>query len=118
MTSSRTHTSFTLQVGIIALTVITALIHLSLNFPDPVFILNGLGYLILLAALYLPIPQVERYQNLVRWGLIGYTALTVVVWIAIGLRTPLGYITTADEVLLILLLLFEAQRSHQHLTRT
>lgn len=117
MTSSGTYTNFVLQVSIIALTVITALIHFTLNFPDPVFILNGLGYLTLLAALYLPIPQVERYQNLVRWGLIGYAALTVVLWIAIGLRTPLGYVTTADEVALILLLLFEAQRSHKHLTR-
>lgn len=85
---------------------------MSLNFPDPVFILNGLGYLTLLAALYLPIPQLSPYRHIVRWLLIGYTALTVILWIAIGLRTPTGYVTTADEVVLILLLLFEARRSH------
>lgn len=84
---------------------------MSLNFPDPVFILNGLGYLALLAALYLPIPQLVPYRHIVRWALVGYTALTVLLWLAIGLRTPLGYITTADEVVLILLLLLEARRS-------
>jgi hypothetical protein len=112
MTSSDAPANVTLQIGIIVLTLITAVVHMSLNFPDPVFILNGLGYLTLLAALYLPIPQLSPYRHIVRWLLIGYTALTVILWIAIGLRTPTGYVTTADEVVLILLLLFEARRSH------
>jgi hypothetical protein len=111
MTSSRTPTDIALQIGIIILTLITAFVHLSLNFPDPVFILNGLGYLTLLAALYLPIAQLVPYGHNVRWLLIGYAALTVILWLAIGLRTPTGYITTADEVVLILLLLLETRRS-------
>ncbi|MDX6382251.1 MAG: hypothetical protein QOI57_3275 [Rubrobacteraceae bacterium] len=111
MTSSSAPTNVPLRIGIVALTLITALVHLSLNFPDPVFILNGLGYLTLLAALYLPIPQLAPYRNVVRWVLIGYTALTVILWLAIGLRNPIGYITTLDEVVLILLLLLEARRS-------
>lgn len=112
MTSTSTFTNVVLRAGIIALTLGTAFIHLSLNFPDPVFILNGLGYLGLLAALYLPIPQVTHYRNLTRWVLIGYTALTLMLWFAIGLRTPIGYITAAVEAALILLLLLEAYRSH------
>jgi hypothetical protein len=32
-----------LRVGIVLLTMATALIHLQLAFPDPAFILNGLG---------------------------------------------------------------------------
>ena len=52
MTTSRASTNTVLRVGIALLTLATALIHLQLNFPDPAFILNGLGYLTLLAALY------------------------------------------------------------------
>lgn len=111
MTSSSTSANAALRIGIVVLTVITALVHLSLNFPDPVFILNGLGYLTLLAALYLPIAQVAPYRSLVRWVLIGYTTLTVILWLAIGLRTPTGYLTTLDEVVLILLLLLDARGS-------
>lgn len=110
MPSSSTPINVALRVGIVALTIITALIHLSLNFPDPMFILNGLGYLALLAALYLPIPRVAHYRNLVRWVMIGYTALTLVLWVVIGMRTPIGYISAADEAALILLLLLEAYR--------
>jgi hypothetical protein len=60
MPSSNTSASVVLRVGIVPLTLGTASIHLSLNFPDLGFILNGLGYLTLLAALYLPVPQIER----------------------------------------------------------
>jgi hypothetical protein len=101
-------TDAALRAGIIALTLATAFIHLQLAFPDPVFILNGLGYLALLAALYL--PQLARYRNLMRWVLVGYAALTVLLWILIGARTPIGYIDKAIEVALISLLLLEARR--------
>lgn len=100
-----------LQIGIIVLTLCTALIHLQLNFPDPMFILNGLGYLALLAALYLPISQLQDYWHLVRWTLVGYTALTIFLWILFGARTPIGYIDKLVEVALILLLLIESRRS-------
>ena len=110
MTTSRTPTDNALRGGIVLLTLATALIHLQLAFPDPVFILNGLGYLALLAALYVPIPQVARYRNAVRWVLIGYTALTLFLWILIGARTPIGYTVAAIEVALIALLLLEARR--------
>jgi hypothetical protein len=76
------------------------------------FILNGLGYLALLAALYLPIPQLTPYRRIVRWLLIGYAALTFVLWLAIGVRNTIGYVSAADEAALILLLLLEACRSH------
>lgn len=55
-----------LRIVVILLTLATAIIHLQLNFPDPIFILNGLGYLGLIAALSLPIPQLEDYQGAVR----------------------------------------------------
>jgi hypothetical protein len=111
MTASRTPADAALRAGIVLLTLGTALIHLQLDFPDPVFILNGLGYLTLLAALYLPIPRITHYWNIVRWVLVGYAALTIFLWILIGARTPIGYIDKAIEVALIALLLLEVRRS-------
>ena len=99
-----------IRIGVAVLTLMAAIVHLSLLFPDPVFILNGIGYLTLLAALYLPITLLVPYQRAVRWTLIGYAALTILAWVAIGERTPLGYSTTAGEVALIALLLIEGRR--------
>ena len=110
MSTARTSTDATLRAGIILLTLATALIHLQLAFPDPVFILNGLGYLALLAALYLPVAPLARYRNIVRWALIGYAALTIFLWILLGARTSIGYLDKAIEIALILLLLLEARR--------
>jgi hypothetical protein len=90
---------------VIVLTVITAAVHFTLLFPDPVFTLNALGYLALLGALMLPIPQLAGRRRVVRLALAGYAALTILFWVAIGERTALGYLTTLDEVALVALLL-------------
>jgi hypothetical protein len=113
MTAARSSEDSVLRIGVAMLTLATALIHLQLNFPDPVFILNGLGYLALLAALFLPLPQIARYRNAVRFVLIGYVALTIFLWVLIGERSPIGYIDKTIEVGLILLLLIEARRSRR-----
>ena len=115
MSISRTTGETTLRVGIVVLTLATALIHLQLAFPDPAFILNGLGYLALLAALYLPHPRVARYRNLLRWILVGYAALSILLWIFLGARTPIGYIDKAIEISLIALLLLEARNARSSL---
>ncbi len=111
MSTSSARTNTILRAGIVLLTLATALIHLQLNFPDPVFILNGLGYLALLAALYLPVPRLARHRDTTRWTLIGYTALTIFLWVLFGARTPIGYTDKIIEISLIALLLFEARHS-------
>ena len=104
-----------LQVGIILLTVSTAAIHFSLVFPSVLFILNGFGYLTLLATLYLPIPQLTGYRHLLRWALMGYTVLTVVLWVIMGSRLPIAYVNKAVEIVLIVLLGVESrQNTSQH----
>jgi hypothetical protein len=110
-TAPQSAADIAIRIGVVVLTLIAAIVHLSLLFPDPVFILNGLGYLTLLAALYLPIPRLGPHRRLVRWTLIGYAMLTILAWVAIGERTMLGYSTTADEVALIVLLLIEGRRT-------
>jgi hypothetical protein len=77
----------------------------------PGFIIGGLVYLALLAALYLPLAQLERYRNVVRWVLIGFTALSIFLWVLLGDRTAIGYTAKAIEVALILLLLLDARGS-------
>jgi len=92
-----------LQIGIVVLAVATALIHLTLLFPDPVFILNCLGYLTLTAVYFL--PQFKAYHGRVRWVFMGFAAVTILAWVAIGTpRTTLGYITKVIELALIALL--------------
>ena len=114
MTATPSSENSVLRIGIAVLTLATALIHLQLNFPDPVFILNGLGYLALLAALFVPIPQIARYRNALRLVLVGYAALTILLWVLVGARTPIGYIDKGIEVVLISLLLLDALRSRPH----
>jgi hypothetical protein len=103
-------TDVAIRTGVILLTLFAAAIHLSLLFPDPAFILNGLGYLTLLAALYLPISWLAPHRRVVRWALIGYATLTILLWVVIGERTLLGYSTTASEVALVGLVVLEGRR--------
>lgn len=102
-----------IQIGISLLTLATALIHLSLLFPDVLFILNGLGYLTLLAAYWLA----PGYRNIVRLALLGYALVTILAWVAIGDKSwpagALGYLAKGIELLLIALLLLDRQRSVQ-----
>ncbi|MEA4906595.1 MAG: hypothetical protein GYA17_04150 [Chloroflexi bacterium] len=98
-----------IDAGIILLTIATGLIHLSLNFAmgrfDAIFTLNGLGYLGLLAGLYLPLPVAQDNRRLVRFALLGFALLTIVLWIFLGQPyTTLGFITKAIEVVLVILL--------------
>ena len=69
------------------------------------FYLNGAGYIALLIALYL--PQLARWQRLARSGLIGYTLLTIVLWVLIGEHNPLAYADKLIEVLLVVVLVLE-----------
>ena len=61
MSTPRSAPDAAIRAGVVLLTLIAAVIHLSLLFPDPAFILNGLGYVMLLAALYLPIAKNRRF---------------------------------------------------------
>jgi len=65
---------------IILLVLVTAVLHLAAAFdrilfpagvPDPLFLLNGLGYLGLLGAFFLPIPFFQQRHKLVWQVLFG-----------------------------------------------
>ena len=93
-----------LQIGIILLVIYAAIVHITLSFPDVMFILNGLGYLGLAGALFLALPFFKDHRRQVRYILLGYTCLTVVLWGIMGERSLLGLSTTLLEALLVVLL--------------
>ena len=96
--------------GIILSGLATAFLHLSLFSEmglDPI-VLNGLGYLALLGAYFLPIPFFQERRNLVWWALLGYTVLTFILWILLGDKnfvpgtsSAIGYYAKAAELFLI-----------------
>lgn len=77
--------------AIIILTLITAILHLAAAFdkelfpegPDPLFILNGLGYLGLMGAYFLPISFFQQKHELVRRGYILFAIVTIAAWVFI-----------------------------------
>jgi len=139
----------TLQIVIIALAVITALVHLQrgigmslggfggggrpggsppgpppgggsggfnifqlLPLPLPIlFLINGIGYLVLVTALYL--PALAWYRPIVRVLLMLFAAGTIVMYFLVnGFRlNPLGIADKIAEVTLIVLLFIDGRRS-------
>ncbi len=95
---------------IILLTLATAAIHISLLFPDVVFILNGLGFITLAAAYFLPIPFLAHRRKWVALAYMGYTLLTILLWVAIGERSTLGYLTKVIEIALLIGLWIDYRR--------
>lgn len=102
-----------LQVGIVLLALATAAIHLflALNSGDTttmiMFTLNGLGYIGLLAAMYLRVPVLHKYPRLVRFMMVAYTLLTIILWVIMGERSTIGYTAKAIEAVLVILLFME-----------
>ena len=102
-----------LRTSIIVLGLITALVHLvilNLGYlretgrPDVLFTLNGLGYLGLLVALFAGIPFLAKQRTPVHFAFIAFTAVTILGWVAMGARSPLGYGDKIVEILLIIAL--------------
>lgn len=80
------------QYVIILLVLATAILHLAAAFdrvlfpdavPDLLFLLNGLGYLGLLGAYFLPIPFFQQRHKLVWQVLFVYVIVTIVAWLII-----------------------------------
>ena len=77
--------------GIVIAAFITGVLHLAAAFdkklfdhgPDPLFILNGIGYLGLLGAYFLPIGFFQQKHNLVRQGFTLYAVITIIAWVVI-----------------------------------
>jgi hypothetical protein len=103
---------------IILLTLITAGIHVyfyttgpgfTLTGPDKLFtffLLNAIGYLGLLGLLYLPLGLPDSLHKLVRPVFIGFTLLTIVLYVIISAQSgiwsvPLAPIAKLAELILV-----------------
>jgi hypothetical protein len=102
-----------MSIVIVLLTLFTAAVHLSFFLSDPtggvIYLLNALGYVTLVALLYLPVPALDRFRRPVRWALIAFTAVTIVAYIVFSVThnewtLPLGPVDKVVEVVLIGLL--------------
>lgn len=102
----------TLRIIIAILTLITAAIHFYMGFRSLgdtlgiLFLLNGVGYLALLAAFWLDIPKGRA--SLVRMALMAFAAVTFVAYFVVNrgfsFQNTIGLVTKLDELLLIVAL--------------
>ena len=135
MTLPRSATRFgAIQVAICVLSLVTAVVHIYLGVITHVmvatqpeataaaggatalgifaalFYLDGLGYIVLTAALYL--PAFARFRRLIRWALIALTVATIIAYFALiqGQYDAIGILDKLVEVVLIVLLVIEDRR--------
>ena len=138
MTIPRSTTRFgALQIAICVLALATAAVHIylgaithimvvtqpeataaaggaaALGFFTALFYLDGLGYIVLTAALYH--PALARFRRLTRWALIALTAATIVAYFVLiqGQYDAIGILDKLAEVVLIVLLVIEGRRDRR-----
>lgn len=94
--------AFNRQALIVALTTSTAIIHIYVG--GTLFVLNGIGFLVLLAAHYTAPPR-ESYRKWTRDGLMGYTGFTTLAYFIVrgigGWTSPIGVASKLVELGLI-----------------
>lgn len=101
------------RIIIAILGLYTAVVHLivvNLSGLKPLLLLNGLGYLALLGALWFRYPAGQ--QRLLHYVFLAYTAVTIVGWAVMNgdFSDPVGVSTKAVEVLLIIFLWLNLKR--------
>jgi hypothetical protein len=108
----------TLRGAILILGLFTAIVHLvilpvlggflPLSDLDYLFLLNGLGYIVLLV-IFFTNPTFDRGRTpLLHYAFIVYTFATILAWFALGdMGDKLAWVTKLDEVLLIVALILD-----------
>jgi hypothetical protein len=97
-----------LRVAIVGLALATGYIHSTLG--GLLFTLNAAGYLVAAVAIVIPLALAVRFRWVVRLGLIGYAATTIIGWAIQGPYFTTAYIAKAIEVTLIILLAIDFAR--------
>ncbi len=88
-----------LRALIVVLALATGYIHSTLG--GLLFTLNALGYVVAAIAMVIPLALAVRFRWVVRLGLIGYAATTIIGWAIQGPYFTTAYIAKAIEVALI-----------------
>jgi hypothetical protein len=101
-------TDVVIRVAIAGLAVATGYIHLGLG--GLLFTLNAIGFFTAAAAVLVPLALAVRFRWVVRLGLMGYAATTIVAWAIQGPYFQLAYIAKAIEIALIVLVAVDFAR--------
>jgi len=97
-----------IRLAIVGLTLATAYIHSTLG--GLLFTLNAVGYLTFAFAMVAPIASASRFRWLIRAGLVGYGAATIIGWALQGPFYSTAYIAKGIEVALIALVAIDFVR--------
>jgi hypothetical protein len=97
-----------IRAAIVALTLATGYIHLTLG--GLLFTLNAVGYFVAAVAMIAPLALAVRFRWIVRVGLIGYAATAIVAWAVMGPYFTTAYVAKAIEIALIVLLAIDFAR--------
>jgi hypothetical protein len=97
-----------LRVAIVGLALATGYIHSTLG--GVLFTLNAVGYLVAAVAMVIPLSLAIRYRWVIRLGLMGYAATTIIGWAIQGPYYTTAYIAKAIEVTLIVVLAIDFAR--------
>lgn len=97
-----------LRAAIVVLALSTAYIHSTLG--GLLFTLNAIGYVTAAIAMVIPLALAVRFRWLIRLGLIGYAATTILGWAIQGPYYQTAYIAKGIEVALIVLVAIDFAR--------
>ena len=96
------------RATIVGLTLATAYIHATLG--GLLFTMNAIGYAFLATAMVAPLEIASRFRWIVRIGLAGYAASTIVGWAIQGPFYTTAYLAKAIELALIVLVAIDFVR--------
>jgi predicted flap endonuclease-1-like 5' DNA nuclease len=100
-----------LQVVIILLGLAAILVHALLRLPTLLYLPICLFYVVLLAAMYLPLPGVSSARPWLRWVLIVFAVVNVIGWIIQASQPPLvRFAVPLVEIGLAVLVFLESQQ--------
>lgn len=97
-----------LRAAIVGLALATGYIHWTLG--GLLFTLNAVGYAVAAVAMIVPLALAVRFRWVVRLGLIGYAATTIVGWALQGPYYGTAYMAKVIEVVLIVVLALDFAR--------
>lgn len=97
-----------IRLGIVGLALATGYIHSTLG--GLLFTLNAFGYLVAAVAMIVPLALAVRFRWIVRLGLIGYAATTIIGWAIQGPFYSTAYLAKGIEVALIVLVAIDFAR--------
>lgn len=97
-----------LRAAIVVLALSTGYIHSTLG--GLLFTLNALGYVVAAVALIVPLALAVRFRWIVRLGVIGYAATTILGWAIQGPYYSTAYMAKGIEVALIVLVAIDFAR--------